>query len=100
MDEPTEERLKFALAAVAGALFTAVTLKQDLERLVRLACAVIPRCTGGSVAMLVEGEPTSMAVSDSAALEVDLVQYDAGEGPCVTALGGQVVRVAFLPIDE
>jgi hypothetical protein len=50
--------------------------------------------------MIVEGRPTTAAASDRFAFELDLVQYDHGEGPCVTALGGQTVRVGFIPNDE
>ena len=33
-------------------------------------------------------------------MELDLVQYDAGEGPCLSALGGQTVRFGVLEADE
>jgi GAF domain-containing protein len=33
-------------------------------------------------------------------LELDLVQYDTAEGPCLTALGGQTVRFAVLEKSE
>ena len=54
----------------------------------------------GSIAILVDGQPTTTAVTDHLAFELDLAQYDAGEGPCLTALGGQTVRFAVLDESE
>jgi len=98
--EVSDERLTEALTTLAVVLLTERTLKADLERLARLACRLIPGCTGGSVALLVDGEPTTVAVTDRVALEVDMVQYDNSEGPCIRCVGGEVVRVALVAGDE
>jgi GAF domain-containing protein len=50
--------------------------------------------------MLVDGEPASVAVTDHVALELDMVQYRNDDGPCIAALGGEAVRIGFLPRDE
>jgi len=94
------DRLTHLLASLAEVLFTQQTLKGDLERHVRLACAVIPRCSGASIGLLVEGEPTTVAVTDRVTLELDVVQYDNSEGPCLTALGGDMIRIGFVADDE
>jgi GAF domain-containing protein len=39
-------------------------------------------------------------VTDRLSLELDLVQYEAGEGPCVTALTGETIRIGYIPGDE
>ncbi|MCU1504076.1 MAG: hypothetical protein JWM12_3430, partial [Ilumatobacteraceae bacterium] len=100
MERPDIHRLGDVLADVALLVLTDRSLKADLERLIRVACKVIPNCSAASVAMLVDGEPTTVAVNDRVAMELDLVQYDHGEGPCIACLGGQAIRVAYLPSDE
>ena len=99
MDSP-EARLTAALDELASALLTESSLTADLKRLTELACQLVSDCSGGSVSMLIDGSPTTVAVSDRVALQLDLVQYDNGEGPCVTALGGETVRIAFVPSDQ
>jgi GAF domain-containing protein len=99
--EPAEEvRLSGVLTSLAVALLNDNTLKADLERVTRVACRLVEHCSGASVSMLVEGEPSTVAVTDRVALELDVVQYEAGDGPCVAALGGEVIRIGFLAADE
>ncbi len=100
MNPSTETRLTEALLALAGALHQDVALSEELDRLVRLAARAIPRCTAASIAILVAGAPTTVAGSDQVAFELDAAQYDGDEGPCLAALGGDMVRVALLATDE
>jgi GAF domain-containing protein len=93
-------QLQAALASLALSLFTERSLRADLQRLIRLTCRLIPDCSSGSIALLVDGRPTTSVVSDHVALELDLVQYDNDEGPCLLALGGETVRVGILAADE
>jgi GAF domain-containing protein len=39
-------------------------------------------------------------MTDRVTLQFDLVQYDAGDGPCVAALGGEMIRIGYLAADE
>src|SRR4051794_41096818 len=100
MDIDDEERLATSFASLASALLRSEVLKSDLMTLLGVASRMLPQCSGGSVALLVEGEPSTEAVTDRVSLEVDMVQYDAGEGPCVMALGGSVIRVGYVPDDQ
>lgn len=100
MDEPNELRLTEALTELSLVLLTDATLKGDLDRLVRVAVQVVPECSGASVSMLVDGQPSTVATSDRVAMQLDLVQYDNHDGPCVEALGGQTIRIGFAPTDE
>jgi hypothetical protein len=59
----------------------------------QLAVRIVPGCSSASVAILLETGVSTAAVSDRLALEVDLLQYRFGEGPCLDVLQGQVVRV-------
>jgi GAF domain-containing protein len=100
METSGSERLAALLARLAEALLTDRALKDDLDRLVRVVCRLLPECSGASVSMLVEGEPTTVAVTDRVAMQLDLAQYDHGEGPCISALGGETVRIGFIPQHE
>ena len=42
----------------------------------------------------------TVAISEHVALELDIVQYDADEGPCLAALDGDRIRVDILDADE
>src|SRR4051794_6430411 len=100
MQPPEQFRLSTVLADLAVALLRQTTLKADLERLVRLATNLINGCCGASVSMIVEGDPTTVAVTDRVSLEIDLVQYDGGVGPCIVSLGGEMIRIGYIPADQ
>src|SRR3954469_8219215 len=59
----------------------------------QLAVRIVPGCSSSGVAIVLETGVSTAAVSDRVALEIDLLQYRFGEGPCLDALEGQVVRV-------
>ena len=99
--EPGQDgQLSQLLTSLAVALLNDTSLKADLERLSRVTCRLIERCSGASISMLVEGEPTTVAVTDRVSLELDLVQYDGGDGPCIAALGGEMIRIGYLATDQ
>jgi GAF domain-containing protein len=100
MDRHQDDRLTQALVALSGVLFTQQTLHEDLERLVRIAAHVIERTSGVSVSMLIDGGASTVATTDQVTLELDLVQYEAGDGPCLAALGGPTIRIGYIPADE
>ena len=88
------------LARVTKLLKTQRTLPAKLEAVVALVKRTIPGCDAAGVCLLIDGEPTSVAVSDRLAVEIDLVQYRTAEGPCLTALdAGQVIRIDVLEAD-
>ena len=70
-----------ALMSLTNSLRGRNGVKHPLQPIVRLDTQLIDGCSGESIALLVEGEPTSVAVTDRVTLEVDLVQYDNNEGP-------------------
>jgi GAF domain-containing protein len=100
VDADENPKLANVLRDLAVALLTDTSLKADLERLARLACRLVETCSGASISMLVDGAPSTVATTDRVALELDMVQYEHDEGPCVAALRGDVIRVGFLPADE
>ena len=88
------------LARVTKLLKTQRTLPAKLEAVVALVKRTIPNCDSAGICLLIDGEPTSIAVSDRLAIEIDLVQYRTGDGPCLTALGAShAVRIDVLERD-
>jgi len=100
VDVPDNARLANVLTELAIALLIDRSLTADLERLSRVACRLVPDCSGASVSMLVDGEPSTVAVTDRVALQLDLAQYENDEGPCVAALTGETIRIGYVPTDE
>lgn len=89
------------LARVTRLLKTQRTLPAQLEVVVDIVKRAVPSCDGAGIVLLVDGEPTSIAVSDRLTIEIDLVQYQTGEGPCLAALhDGDVVRIDILEKDS
>jgi hypothetical protein len=88
------------LGSLAVLLSTSDSVQHDLQRLAELTARLIPDCSGASISMLVEGAPTSVAMTDRFALQLDLVQYEHDDGPCITALGGEMIRIEFIAADE
>lgn len=68
-------------------------LRGRLEVAAAIVVRLIEGCDSVSIAVAIEGRPTTAAISDRVALEVDLMQYRAAEGPCLDALIGKVVRL-------
>jgi GAF domain-containing protein len=95
-----QSSLTRALVELSAILFSQQSMNEDLERLVRICSHVIPHTSGVSVSMLIDGEPRTVAVTDRVSMELDLVQYDNSEGPCLKALGGPTVRIGYIPHNE
>lgn len=75
-----------AITALSRVLLTDQSLKGDLRRIVAVAERSVPGCDGASVALSIEGRPRTEAVTSKVVLELDLAQYEAGDGPCLVAL--------------
>ncbi len=82
LPEPSIEKL----SRVTKLLSTQRTLPAKLEAVVAVVKRITPDCDAAGISLLIEGEPTTAAVSDRLAVEVDLVQYQTGEGPCLAAM--------------
>ena len=100
MDELPEESVE-RFDRVAKLLRTQRTMPAKLESVAAIAKRTVPNCDAVGISLLVEGEPTTSAASDRLAVEIDLVQYRSGEGPCLAAIdGGKVIRVDILERDS
>jgi anti-anti-sigma factor len=70
------------------------TITENLRQAAHTAVQDIPGCRAASICVVTRGEPRTVAVSDTVAIEVDVAQYTAKEGPCLDAARtSQLVRV-------
>src|SRR5881398_3051058 len=73
-----------ALRQLAEVLQTQQTLGGALAGIAEAATASVPGCDAATIAIAVEGRPATAAMTARIALELDMVQYDTQDGPCLT----------------
>ena len=78
--------LAVQFAAVARALEAEATVEATLRRIVDVARAIVPGCHHAGITVLRRGRPETPAATDEISAAVDAVQYEAGEGPCLSAI--------------
>lgn len=61
-------------------------LKETLDSISALSVTVMSGCDGAGVTLQTDGVVGTAAASDDYTLEIDKIQYDTGEGPCLEAL--------------
>jgi GAF domain-containing protein len=74
-----------SLNALAEVLQAQRTLGSVLANIAEAATTSVPRCDAATVAISLEGRPSTAAITARVALELDLVQYDHDDGPCLTS---------------
>src|SRR3954462_13055241 len=82
----TGERLVNALQRLAEVLQTQRTLGGALAGIAEAATVSVPGCDAATIALSIEGRPATAAMTARIALELDMAQYDAGDGPCLKSL--------------
>jgi GAF domain-containing protein len=60
------------------------TLGAALAGIAEAATVSVPACDAASIAISIAGRPATAATTARVALELDLVQYDLDDGPCLT----------------
>lgn len=89
------------LARVERLLGTERTLQAKLQSVVAIAKRTVLNCDAAGLTLNIDGEPTTGAASDRLAVEIDLVQYETGQGPCLAAIdGGKMIRIDILERDS
>jgi GAF domain-containing protein len=73
-------------AAVARVLQSEPTVPATLQRVVEIARLIVPGCHHAGITVLRRGKPETPAATDEVSAEVDKVQYETGEGPCLSAI--------------
>jgi GAF domain-containing protein len=93
-----------ALSARLGLLARDWAMRPELAdqlRAVADQARTIPYCDAVGITVVVEGRSRTMAATDRLTLEVDLIQYETGEGPCLEAIErGDVVRFDLAAADQ
>jgi GAF domain-containing protein len=73
------------LQRLADVLQAERTLGGALASIAEAATTSVPGCDGATVAISIGGRPATAAMTGIVALELDMVQYDNDEGPCLTS---------------
>src|SRR5215210_483840 len=73
------------LQRLADVLQTQRTLGVALASIAEAATMSVPGCDIATIAISISGRPATAAMSAMVALELDMVQYDNDDGPCLTA---------------
>jgi GAF domain-containing protein len=94
----SDDDLVSALQQLAEVLQTQRTLGGALAGIAEAATASVPGCDAATIAISIEGRPATAATTGRAALELDLVQYDLADGPCLTSF--RTVSTVRLDITE
>ncbi|MHA7145031.1 GAF and ANTAR domain-containing protein [Arthrobacter sp. TmT3-37] len=68
-----------------GLLLTEHAAQHAVDDLAEAVRTVIERAEGAGVSLILGGERTSVGSTDDSVLAADRLQYDLGEGPCLTA---------------
>lgn len=84
-----------------GYLLTEQTAQHAVNELAEAARSVIEHAEGAGVSLIMGGERTSVGYTDSYVLTADQLQYELGEGPCLTAWAtGQAQVIEDTTTDE
>jgi transcriptional regulator with GAF, ATPase, and Fis domain len=75
-----------AFAAVARSLLAQGDVQHTLQRIVDLAVETIDGCDHAGISFLKGGKGSTPAASDGVPPLVDAIQYETGEGPCLSAI--------------
>jgi GAF domain-containing protein len=78
------EDLVSTLQRLAEVLQTERTLGVALASIAEAATQSVPGCDSATVAISIGGRPATAAMTGTVALELDMVQYDHDDGPCLT----------------
>jgi hypothetical protein len=90
--------LAMAFAEIAQHLYEAGSVDEVLTRIAETCVAAVPSCRMASITIRHQADGfRTVASTDRAATAADQAQYDAGEGPCLTALGEAVVYTPEFP---
>jgi GAF domain-containing protein len=88
------------LTRVMKLVRTQRTLPTKLEAVTELVKRTIANCDAAGVSLMVEQQPTTCVITDHVVVEVDLVQYETSEGPCLAAIEeSNVVRIDVIEED-
>ena len=71
---------------IARLLLVSPTLDEALAHIVHAAVAVIPGCDHAGISLIQKRQITTPSASDGVPLQVDAIQYESDQGPCLDAI--------------
>jgi GAF domain-containing protein len=83
---PLQGSLVQTLEHLAEVLRIESTLGVAVANIAEAATTSVPGCDAATVALSIRGRPATAAMTGIIALELDMVQYDNNDGPCLTSL--------------
>ncbi|WP_138415307.1 GAF and ANTAR domain-containing protein [Sinomonas gamaensis] len=94
VDLPLAQELAVLTARLADLLLTRETAADAVQSLAQAAMEAVPHATGAGATLIDErGRETSTGATDEAVLEADRLQYDMGQGPCLSAWAEERTQV-------
>lgn len=81
-----------ALQRLSSLLESEDALEKSLSTVVDLSVVALPGCDSAAVTLRADGKDSTAAASDEYTLEIDKIQYDEGQGPCVSAITEEKVQ--------
>lgn len=82
-----------ALGRIRGLVLTQETAQHAVDLLAQVAHETIPKASGAGVSLIHESRRVSVGATDSLVRTADDLQYDLGEGPCLTAWSTRTVVI-------
>ncbi len=104
-EETTFDRQFDELSTAMTAMTKALETESDVEEILDAVCAgvvsVVPGADMASITAIHSGQAETAASTDECAVEIDHIQYSAGDGPCLQAArSGKIVRFSVESAQE
>ena len=97
----SSEALAASLRALSGFLVGEETPREALLRIARLGETAVPGATATGLTLVDDGRPVTAVFTAEKAPEVDQLQYDEGDGPCLSSYRDRaVVRIDSMRTDH
>src|SRR2546421_139395 len=98
---PLTDELAAVFARMTGLLLNEETVAAALGLVSSLAQETVPGSSGAGVSIIDEHHRRSSGSTDERVLQADDLQYELGEGPCLTAAAERrLIRIDDLSVDR
>jgi GAF domain-containing protein len=96
-----DQALRDSIDAMARFFVGTASLGETLRSVSELANQALPQTEMTGITMIVDGRPSTAVFTDGEAPDIDVSQYDSGEGPCLQAFRTkQVVIIDSTETDD
>jgi GAF domain-containing protein len=84
--EALRSGLASSFAEISRSLYAAPTVKETLQRIVDYSVKTIDGCSGAGISYIQNGDVVTPVWTEPTVVEVDEMQYETGQGPCLDAI--------------